>query len=147
MDSSPLIAQLQKLLAENYVTMLKYHNYHWNVTGPHFVSYHQHFQAQYETLFEAVDEIAENIRQYRVPTIGTMKQYLALSDVSEIDAMLHAPEMISDLHKAHDILMHTIKEALASADQANDEAVIDLLNQQLAYHSKQTWMLESLMQS
>jgi starvation-inducible DNA-binding protein len=41
------IAQgLSALLADSYTLYVMTHNFHWNVTGPHFNSLHQMFMAQ-----------------------------------------------------------------------------------------------------
>ena len=35
-DRQDIASGLSKLLADSYSLYLKTHNYHWNVTGPHF---------------------------------------------------------------------------------------------------------------
>ena len=41
------IAQgLSALLADSYTLYLMTHNFHWNVTGPHFNSLHQMFMVE-----------------------------------------------------------------------------------------------------
>jgi ABC-type Fe3+ transport system substrate-binding protein len=57
---------LSKLLADTYTLYLKTHNYHWNVTGPHFQTLHVMFEGQYNELALAVDQIAERIRSLGV---------------------------------------------------------------------------------
>ncbi len=41
---------LNLLLADEFVLYVTTRDYHWNVTGPAFLSLHQQFQAQYEQI-------------------------------------------------------------------------------------------------
>ena len=61
-DRDAIISGLSALLADTYSVYLKTHNFHWNVTGPMFVTLHTLFETQYTELALAVDEIAERIR-------------------------------------------------------------------------------------
>ena len=62
MTSKNVSDSLKLALADSYVLYLKTQNYHWNVTGPNFKSFHLMFEEQYNDLFVAVDLIAERIR-------------------------------------------------------------------------------------
>ena len=53
---------LNTLLSDEYVLYTKTRNYHWNVVGPRFNDLHKFFEAQYETLNEIVDAVAERTR-------------------------------------------------------------------------------------
>ena len=59
---------LSRLLADTYTLYLKTHNFHWNVTGPHFNSLHAMFMTQYTEMALAVDLVAERIRSDRKST-------------------------------------------------------------------------------
>jgi starvation-inducible DNA-binding protein len=41
---------ISHLLADTYTLYLKTHNYHWNVTGPMFNTFHLMFETQYPEL-------------------------------------------------------------------------------------------------
>ncbi len=57
-DRSEIAEGLARVLADTYTLYLKTHNYHWNVTGPHFAALHAMFEEQYRELWAATDEIA-----------------------------------------------------------------------------------------
>ena len=42
-----VVEGLSRLLADTYTLYLKTHNFHWNVTGPMFLTLHQTFEVQY----------------------------------------------------------------------------------------------------
>ncbi len=46
-DRDAIISGLSALLADTYSVYLKTHNFHWNVTGPMFVTLHTLFETQY----------------------------------------------------------------------------------------------------
>mgnify|MGYP000733370276 CR=1 FL=1 len=45
-DRARIVEGLSRLLADSYTLYLMTHNFHWNVTGPHFNSLHQMFMTQ-----------------------------------------------------------------------------------------------------
>ena len=80
------IAQgLKHLLADSYTLYLQTHNFHWNVTGPHFSELHLMFEGHYTELANAVDEIAERIRTLDVPAPGTYSEFSKLSRIKEVE--------------------------------------------------------------
>ena len=42
-DRKAIAEGLGRVLADSYTLYLKTHNFHWNVTGPHFASLHNLF--------------------------------------------------------------------------------------------------------
>lgn len=46
-DRKKIANGLSALLADSYTLYLMTHNFHWNVTGPHFNSLHAMFMEQY----------------------------------------------------------------------------------------------------
>lgn len=134
---------LSKVLADSYMLYLKTHNYHWNVTGELFHSLHEQFEGQYTELADAIDEIAERIRAlgYRAP--GTFKEFTELTSIDEKQDEPDAMEMVRRLAVGNEQVLRTAREALEPANEAEDEATVDLLTERLHVHSKTAWMLRS----
>lgn len=134
---------LSKVLADSYMLYLKTHNYHWNVTGELFHSLHEQFEEQYTELADAIDEIAERIRAlgYRAP--GTFKEFKELTSIEEQQDEPNAMEMVRRLAIGNEQVIRTARVALKPANEAEDEATIDLLTHRLHVHSKTVWMLRS----
>jgi starvation-inducible DNA-binding protein len=67
--------------ASEFSFYLKAHNFHWNVTGPDFLEYHQLFGAIYEEVYGSIDDYAEKIR-----ALGTFvpASYSRLNILSQI---------------------------------------------------------------
>jgi starvation-inducible DNA-binding protein len=134
---------LSRLLADSYSLYLKTHNYHWNVTGPHFNSLHQMFEDQYNELAPAIDEIAERIRSLGVRAPGSYSEFGKLTGIEEATGKETAEDMTRQLVLGHEAVARTAREAFAAADDANDEPTADLLTQRMQIHEKTAWMLRS----
>ena len=136
---------LSKLLANSYTLYLKTHNYHWNVTGPMFVTLHTLFEEQYTELATAVDEIAERIRALGEFAPGSYKAFSELTDIEEESDIPNAMTMIENLLKSNEILVRNARELLANSALEHDDASADLITQRLQTHEKTAWMLRSLL--
>ncbi|MCH2449890.1 MAG: DNA starvation/stationary phase protection protein [Gracilimonas sp.] len=134
---------LSKVLADSYLLYLKTHNYHWNVTGELFHQLHEQFEEQYTELAEAIDVIAERIRAIGFRAPGSFKEFNEITSITEDTDQPKAMEMVKRLAKANEQVIRTAREALKPANEAEDEATIDLLTERLTVHSKTAWMLRS----
>jgi len=70
-----IVKILNAVLADEYVLYTKTRNYHWNVVGPQFNDLHKFFEAQYETLNEVVDDVAERARSLGGKAFGTLAEF------------------------------------------------------------------------
>ena len=142
-DRKAIAEGLGRVLADSYTLYLKTHNFHWNVTGPHFASLHNLFEEQYRELAEAVDEIAERIRTLGQPAPGTYKAFAERTSLKEEEGVPSWEQMVEQLVADNEATARTIRSVLPTAEAGNDEATIDLLVQRLAAHEKAAWMLRS----
>ncbi len=145
MDREAIAGGLSRLLADSYTLYLKTHNYHWNVTGPHFNTLHTMFETQYTELATAVDEIAERIRTLGVKAPGSYAAFAQLASVDEASGDENAEDMIRALVAGQEAVVRTAREAFPAAERANDEPTADLLTQRMQIHEKNAWMLRSML--
>lgn len=137
---------LSRLLADTYTLYLQSHNFHWNVTGPHFQTLHAMFEAQYTELAEAVDEIAERIRALGFPAPGTYRAFEKLTQIQEVETPPNARTMIELQVLAHETTIRTARSIFDAAEKGQDEPTADLLTQRMQVHEKAAWMLRSLLE-
>ena len=140
-----IVAGLSALLADSYTLYLMTHNFHWNVTGPHFNSLHAMFMTQYTEQWTALDEIAERIRTLGHPAPGTYKAFHALSSIPEVDGVPSADEMVRHLVEAQEATARTARKLFPVVNGANDQPSADLLTRRLEVHEKTAWMLRSVL--
>jgi starvation-inducible DNA-binding protein len=137
---------LSWVLSDTYVLMVKTHGYHWNVTGPEFSQLHLLFEAQYNELFTAADEIAERIRGLNMPAPVSMANFLNHTAVKESTTIPTAQAMIKDLLGANENVRTRVSEACDFAGEVGDKGSEDLLIARLRAHDKAIWMLRSLVE-
>ncbi len=142
-DRKKVIQGLSNILADSYVLYLKTQNYHWNVTGPHFLSLHTMFMNQYIELALAVDLIAERIRMLGQPAPATFLEFSELTIIKEQRGVQSAEKMIATLYDDQQSIILTIHNANSCAEKCRDFTTVDLLTQRLQVHEKNSWMLRS----
>jgi starvation-inducible DNA-binding protein len=145
-DRQKIATGLSHVLADSYTLYLKTHNFHWNVTGPMFQTLHLMFETHYNELALAVDVIAERIRALGHTAPGTYKAFEKLSSITMEENVPKAMDMVRSLVKGHEAVAKTARQALADADEANDQPSVDLMTQRLQVHEKTAWMLRSLLE-
>lgn len=135
-------AALGDVLDDAYSLMVHTHVYHWNVRGRLFEPLHKLLQEHYEALFEAVDEIAERVRQlgHQVP-FGNVKFPSGLDIPTPMPAEL---TMVEDLLARHETVVRKLRPLSTDADDEHDYVTQDLVNKLLAFHEKAAWMLRSI---
>lgn len=140
--------QLNRILAAEHVLYQKTRNYHWNVVGPQFYSLHELFEVQYTALAESIDEIAERVRSLGYNAVGTMAEYLKLSNLKEEAPNTYpdAGDMVARLVEGHENNIRTLREAVdVIGDDCNDQGTADFLTGKMEEHEKMAWMLRSFL--
>ncbi|MDO5652959.1 MAG: Dps family protein [Brachymonas sp.] len=146
-DRKKIADGLSALLADSYTLYLMTHNFHWNVTGPHFNSLHAMFMEQYTEQWNALDIIAERIRSLGHPAPGTVREFANLTSIKEVDGVPAAMEMVQHLVVAQEATARTARKVFEAAEAANDQPTCDLLTQRMDIHEKTAWMLRSLLEA
>lgn len=142
-SSTQVVKHLKQVLADTYALLIKTQNYHWNVTGPHFASYHAFFEEQYNELFGAVDDIAEHIRALGSHVEASFKFYEKQKSITDGKHNATAAAMIKDLIKSHEAMLKNLQKGIDIADEFDDDATEDLLIERVRVHQKHAWMLKS----
>lgn len=134
---------LKNALASTYMLYLKTQNFHWNVESPHFYSYHKMFEEQYEELAEAVDLLAERIRNFGKKAPASMQEFLKLSSLHESSSDLSSKEMIRILYEDHETLSDILLNRIQEVQEFGDEGTADIYIERIRAHDKAAWMLKS----
>jgi len=140
-----LIQQLKVILGTNFALYLKSHNYHWNIEGSNFPQYHDFLNGFYNEVFAQTDLIAEHIRYLDVYTPGSMERFLELSDIEEAVDVIPSPMvMMQNLKSDNDRFIVHLRAGIVAANQADEPAVSNFLQDLLGAHQKKAWMLRSI---
>jgi starvation-inducible DNA-binding protein len=140
-----LIQQLKVILGTNFALYLKSHNYHWNIEGSNFPQYHDFLNGFYNEVFAQTDPIAEHIRYLDSYVPGSMERFLELSDIKgEVNVIPSALSMMQNLKYDNDRFIVHLRAGIVAAEQADEPAVGNFLQDLLGAHQKKAWMLRSI---
>ena len=144
-DRQAVAVVLNKLLADEHVLYIKLRNAHWNIEGPDFHMQHLFFEEIYTELSTTIDDIAERVRAIGHYAVGTMKEYLALTSLSEMhhdknDSQGYIKELKADFEAVIEYIRGQIKIV---GEEHNDLGTEDFLIGIMAAHEKTAWFLRS----
>lgn len=136
---------LNKLLADEHVLYIKVRNAHWNIEGADFHAQHLFFEEIYTELSETIDEVAERVRVIGHYAIGSMKEFLELTHLSESkpsknDSKSYIKEILADFEA---IIIYIREQISIVGDELDDAGTEDFLVGIMAAHEKTAWMLRS----
>lgn len=143
-DRLAITEGLKVLMADTYSLYLQTHNFHWNVTGPHFRELHLMFEEQYTELALAVDAIAERIRSLGFPAPGTYSEFAKLGSLEEVAGVPGWTEMVDILTANNEHIVRLCRETLKLASSGGDESTLSLVSDRMVVHEKTAWMLRSV---
>ncbi|MCK6578488.1 MAG: DNA starvation/stationary phase protection protein [Anaerolineae bacterium] len=139
---------LNKRLSDSMVLYVKLRNYHWNITGMQFAPLHALFEAQYDQIAEAIDEIAERIRQLGGIALGTLDEFKKNASLSENPGERPTAEgMIRNLLADHETVIRTLRADAETADKLGDTGSNDFFVGLVQAHEKMAWFLRAHLES
>lgn len=139
-----LIQQLKVILGTNFALYLKSHGFHWNIEGANFPQYHGFLDGFYNDVWNQNDVIAEHIRQLDAYAPGSLERMLELADLEESQNIPMALAMMTELKRDNDRFIIHLRAGIVAAEQADEPAVGNFLQDLLGAHQKKAWMLRSI---
>jgi starvation-inducible DNA-binding protein len=138
---------LNSLLADEYTLYTKTLNYHWNILGIHFHDLHAFFKAQYEELFEIVDNVAERARTIGAQALGTLQEFQKHTQLKETPGLIpSAKEMIEHLLEDHETIIRSLRKNIKSCESYEDTGTANFLTDLIEEHEKMAWMLRTFLE-
>ncbi|WP_159635295.1 Dps family protein [Sphingobacterium composti Ten et al. 2007 non Yoo et al. 2007] len=143
-DTAAVAEILNKLLADHNVLYVKARNAHWNIEGPDFHAQHLFFETLYDALAETIDELAERVRAIGHYAIGSMKEFLELTQLSEEkpsknDSQSYIKALLND----YESIIISIRENIETIEKHGDAGTEDFLVGIMEAHEKTAWMLRA----
>lgn len=139
-----LIQQMKTILGTNFGLYFKAHSFHWNIEGADFAQYHGFLGDFYESVFDNTDTIAEKIRMLGSYAPVALSRMLELSDIQETETIPDALSMMRILKEDNDRFIFHLRAGIVAADNANEPAISNFLQDLLDQHQKKAWMLRSI---
>lgn len=137
--------QLAMIVADTYMLMVKTQGYHWNVSGPLFVSIHELTESQYEDMFPAADDLAERIRALGHKSPGSYREFREVTAIEDDDGEPKtAKEMVEALAADNEQIARRMKQASDIAADLGDKVTEDMLIGRMHQHEQNAWMLRAI---
>jgi len=139
---------LSAVLADAMLLYTKTRKFHWNVSGNSFMELHKLFDKQYQTLEEAIDEIAERINKLGAKTPGTMQEFLQMATLKEFPGKYPSQkEMLKELLKDHEAVIVQLRKHIKDCDEKYDDiGTSDFLTDMIKEHETTAWTLRRYLQ-
>jgi starvation-inducible DNA-binding protein len=136
---------LNELLCDLNVLFRKLQNYHWNITGKEFFEIHEKLEEYYNCIAEKIDEVAEQIAILGYQPLGTMKDYLEFSQISEAsNTPVKVQDIIPIIIKDFEILLSKFTMIKEHCDKEKVYITSSLMDEYISDYSKKLWMLKTL---
>ncbi|WP_022819735.1 Dps family protein [Fusobacterium russii] len=128
------------------VLITKTHNLHWNVVGLQFTTLHNYTEELYDYYFGKYDDVAEIVKMKGHYPLAKLSDYLANATVKELDSKDYSTKEVMELIKADiDLMLADAKKIREIANEEDDFAVANEMEDQIAYFTKQLWFISSIM--
>ena len=134
---------LATVLADEVTLYTKTRKAHWNVMGESFMELHKLYENQYKQLEEAIDEIAERIGKMGQKTMGTMSEFLELSNIKEHPGKYESTkDTIKELLADHETVIIQLRKDVDDCVEKNKDAgTADFLTGLMEQHETIAWIL------
>ena len=141
-----LVDDLKICLASQYAFVIKAQFFHWNVEGSDFSQLHKFFGKIYEEVYEnSIDQTAEFIRILDDYTPGSFERFSELSVLSGQTKIPRARLMIEELYTDSETLIQLLNQTFQSAENENQQGIMDFLAGRIDAMGKHRWMLRSFL--
>jgi starvation-inducible DNA-binding protein len=133
--------------ASTFSFYLKAHNFHWNITGPDFLEYHELFGKIYEEVYGSIDDFAEKIRSLDTFVPASLDRFSMLTLIDDETNILDQDSMLTELYQDNQKMVKLLKMVYDVAEQVGENGFSNFLAERMDAHRKHGWMLKSSMQS
>lgn len=141
-----LVDNLKTLLATQYAYVIKSQFFHWNVEGPDFSQLHKFFGKIYDEVYDnSIDQTAEFIRILDDYTPGSFERFMELSQITGQTKVPRAKLMLQELLADTQTLIDLLNSTFDSAEEEDQQGVMDFLAGRIDAMGKHRWMLKSFL--
>lgn len=138
---------LNAFLSDLNVFYRKLQNYHWNIIGAHFFVLHAKLEEYYDEINKQIDEIAEHILMLGKQPLGTMKDYLDNTCITEAkNEKVKDNVVFENIIKDYEILLKKVIKLKKDADEQSLYATSCLMDDFISSYTKHLWMLKQMME-
>ena len=131
MEETETVSNLPEELSELLGTAVQFyfraHGAHWNVKGADFSEYHKLFQKIYETAYELIDPIAENLRKIGVVAPSNLADFIKLGYLQDATPGQDPMSLARDLLTANDVFLNQLSYVFECANNHNQQGIANFI--------------------
>ena len=138
-----LVKQVNHYVANLGVSYIKMHNLHWNVVGLQFKSTHEYLEEVYDEYADYLDEVAELLRMEGELPLASLKDYLAVASIKELETKEVSIECaLSTLLSDMKALREEALKLREAADKEGNFSLVAMMEDHIANFNKRIWFVE-----
>lgn len=137
---------VNQYLADLALWNIKLHNLHFNVEGIPFKAIHEFLEEIYEEAFEYYDAVAELMKQQGELPVVTVKEYLKIASLKEIESKPYAVKdaleiLLGDLELMRDEALKIREEA----DKEDNFLLANMMEDHVEFYALKIWFTRAFM--
>lgn len=141
-----LVSSLNKYLANLGVEYVKLHNLHWNVIGINFKAVHEYLESLYDGISSSFDKIAELLKMHCEIPSASLKEYLSLSDIEELQSKDYKiTEVLNIVLTDFEKIKKSAEDIRLSADSDDLYDIVSTFEDELEHLNKTIWFIKSML--
>lgn len=138
-----ILVDLNTFLCDLNVFFHKLQNYHWNVKGKDFFVIHAKLEEYYDEINEQIDEVAEHILSVGGQPLGSLKDYLLISQIKEAEnEKVEDIVVFDEVKKGFGILLGEVISIKKKADEHTEYKTSTMMDNFIENYTKKLWMLK-----
>ena len=138
-----LVKQVNHYVANLGVSYIKMHNLHWNVVGLQFKSTHEYLEEVYDEYADYLDEVAELLRMEGELPLASLKDYLAVASIKELETKeVSIEDALSTLLSDMKALREEARKLREQADEEGNFSLVAMMEDHIANFNKRIWFVE-----
>ena len=142
-----ILNNLNNFLSDLNVFYRKLQNYHWNIKGKDFFTVHAKLEEYYNEVNAWIDEIAEHILSLGGMPLGSLKDYLNTTKISEAEnKKVDSNLVFSEITKDYSTLLEDAKNIKNLAEKNSENKTSALMDGVIENYTKTLWMLKQSME-
>jgi starvation-inducible DNA-binding protein len=141
-----VVKGLQQQVANAFILYLNYKHYHWQTFGPLFRDLHLLFDEFATEVYETVDPLAERVRMIGQNPVSRIEEFQKTATIKSAADSRDMSEMIKEADINVIKIIKEMRQAIKTADEADDPGTADVLTRFVQVHEKHEWWLRDILE-
>lgn len=142
---NPVVAALNRQVANTFVLYANYKHYHWQTYGPLFRDLHTLFDEFAAAVLPSLDELAERVRMIGQDPPAHPLEVLDLASVRPAAQQSTMRQMVEEADQHVLVVITEMRRAAKVADEQDDPGTVDLFSRLVQIHEKHEWWLRDIL--